>query len=89
MKERITISVPSDLIREADRVASRCGVRSRSALVSDALRLLVRKATSEEVDASLDAYYGSRTPAERAEEAAMVRAFRRSRRGQNLDRRGE
>ena len=51
----------------------------------NALELLIRKAEAEEVDASLDAYYGSRSPKERTEETAMVRAFQRSRRRLDLD----
>jgi hypothetical protein len=82
----MTISVPNDLLAAAERVGKRYGLRTRSAIVVDALELLVRKADSEDIDASLDAYYGSRSAGDRSEESAMVRAFRRSRRGLDLDR---
>jgi metal-responsive CopG/Arc/MetJ family transcriptional regulator len=80
MRYRVTISVPADLLSAAERVGKRYGLRNRSAIVANALELLVQKAEGEEIDASLDAYYGSRPAAERSEEASMVRAFRRSRR---------
>lgn len=89
MIDRITISVPRPLLKDADRLAKRLGVRTRSALVVEALRTLVRRARSEDVDASLSAYYGTRTRGEIAEEQAMVRAFRRSRRKLDLDREGQ
>ena len=89
MIDRITVSVPRPLLRDADRLAKRLGVRTRSALVVEALRTLVDRARSEDVDASLNAYYGARTPGEIAEERAMVGAFRRSRRKLDLDREGQ
>jgi len=82
----MTVSVPHPLLQAAERVGKRYGLRTRSAIVVDALELLVQKANSEEIDASLDAYYGTRSPAERSEESAMVGAFRRSRRRLDLDR---
>lgn len=77
---------PRPLLEEADRLAKRLGVRTRSALVVEALRTLLERVRSEDVDASLDADYGSRTRDETNEERAMVRAFRRSRRRLDLDR---
>jgi hypothetical protein len=82
----MTISVPHELLSAAERVGKRYGFRNRSAMVAGALELLVKKAEGDAIDASLDEYYGSRSPAERSEEAAMVRAFRRSRRRLDLDR---
>jgi hypothetical protein len=88
MIDRITVSLPRPLLKEADRLAKRLGVRTRSALMAEALRTLLERTRSEDVDASLDAYYGSRTRDEISEERAMVRAFRRSRRRLDLDREG-
>jgi metal-responsive CopG/Arc/MetJ family transcriptional regulator len=82
----MTVSIPNQLLAAAERVGKRYGLPSRSAIVANALELLVQKAESEDIDASLDAYYGSRSTAERTEEAAMVRAFRRSRRRLDFDR---
>ena len=82
----MTVSIPNDLLAAAERVGKRYGLRTRSAMVANALQLLVSRADGEDIDASLDAYYGSRSSAERSEEAAMVRAFRRSRRRLDLDR---
>jgi metal-responsive CopG/Arc/MetJ family transcriptional regulator len=82
----MTVSIPNQLLAAAERVGKRYGLPNRSAIVANALELLVQKAESEDIDASLDAYYGSRSAAERTEEAAMVRAFRRSRRRLDLDR---
>ena len=82
----MTISIPNQLLTAAERVGKRYGLRSRSAIVASALELLVEKAAAEEIDASLDAYYSSRSPAEKTEEVALVRAFRRSRRHLDLDR---
>ena len=86
MRQRVTVSVPKELLRSADRVAKRLGVRSRSALVVNALECLIAADRAREIDAELDAYYGSQTPSERAEERAMVKAFQRSRRRLDLDR---
>jgi len=85
---RITVSLPSDLLKQTDRLAERLGIGSRSAVVVEALRTLVARSLSQDVDASLDAYYGTRSRGEVAEERAMVRAFRRSRKGLDLDREG-
>jgi metal-responsive CopG/Arc/MetJ family transcriptional regulator len=86
MRYRMTVSVPADLLAAAERAGKRYGLPTRSAIVADALELLVKKAQADEVDASLDAYYASRSEDERTEESAMVRAFRRSRRRLDLDR---
>jgi metal-responsive CopG/Arc/MetJ family transcriptional regulator len=86
MRQRVTISLPGDLLRNAERVGRRRGLRTRSAVVVDALELLVRQARAQEIDESLDAYYGSRSTGEQKEERAMVDAFRRSRRRLDLDR---
>jgi metal-responsive CopG/Arc/MetJ family transcriptional regulator len=84
MRSRVTASLPRDLSAAADRLA-RSGGRTRSAVIEEALRLLLRRQHDAEIDASLDAYYGTMPAAERGEEAAMVRAFRRSRRKLRLD----
>ena len=88
MIDRITVSLPRSLLKEADKLAKRLGVRTRSALVAEALRTLLQQARSEDMEASLDAYYGSRTREDLNEERAMVRAFRRSRRSLDLDEEG-
>jgi metal-responsive CopG/Arc/MetJ family transcriptional regulator len=88
MIDRITVSMPRALLKDADRLARQLGVPSRSALVVEALRTLLARSHSQDVDASLDAYYGVRSQGEVAEERAMVRAFRRSRRRLDLDREG-
>jgi predicted transcriptional regulator len=88
MLARITVSMPSALLKDTDRLAKQLGVGSRSALIVEALRTLVARSLSQDVDASLDAYYGSRSRGEVAEERAMVRAFSRSRKGLDLDREG-
>src|SRR5262249_29684347 len=89
MLERITVTLPKDLLKQADRIAKRRGVESRSALVVQALTELVTAERSRAVDADLDAYYGSLSKAEQDEERAMVRAFRRSRRKLDVDREGK
>ena len=86
MRFRMTVSIPLQLLAAAARAGKRYGLRNRSAIVADALQHFVRNAEAENIDASLDAYYGARPAAERTEEAAMVRAFRRSRRRLDLDR---
>ncbi len=88
MMNRITVSMPRALLKDADRLARQLGVASRSALIVEALRTLLARSHSQDVDASLDAYYGARSRGEVAEERAMVRAFRRSRRRLDLDREG-
>ena len=57
-------------------------------MIEEGLRLLVRERQEAEIDASLDAYYGALTEAERAEERAMVQAFQRSRRKLDLEAEG-
>jgi metal-responsive CopG/Arc/MetJ family transcriptional regulator len=89
MRERVTISVPEALLRRAERIGKDRGLRTRSAVVVNALELLVRDSRSSEVDAELDAYYQGRSPTERAEERKLVKAFQRSRRRLDLDREGK
>jgi predicted transcriptional regulator len=84
MKTRVTFSLPSDLAAAADELARRRG-RPRSAVIEEALRLLLRQQRAAEVAASLDAYYGALTAPERDEEAAMVAGFHRSQRRVDLD----
>jgi metal-responsive CopG/Arc/MetJ family transcriptional regulator len=85
MRTRITVSLPGALVRRVDAVAKRLRLGSRSSAVESALELLVRRARDSEIDASLDAYYGKMTAADRAEEERMVRAFNRSQRKHDLD----
>jgi len=84
MRIRVTASLPSDLAKAADQLA-RLRQRSRSAILEEALRVLLGRQREAAIDASLDAYYGTLPAAERTEEAAMVRAFRRSQRRIDLD----
>jgi hypothetical protein len=49
------------------------------------LELLLRRARNLQIDASLDAYYGTLTPSERSEERRMVRALNKSQRKRDLD----
>ncbi len=84
MRVRITASLTDDLAAAADRLARKRG-RSRSAVIEDALRLLLGREREAAIDAALDEYYGTGTAAERSEEAAMVRAFRRSQRRIPID----
>lgn len=86
---RITISVPKSLLRDAERLAKGLGTKTRSGLIVEALRRLVRQAHAENIEASLDAYYGSRSKDEVTEERALVRAFQRSRKNLDLDREGD
>jgi metal-responsive CopG/Arc/MetJ family transcriptional regulator len=85
MRTRITVSLPEALVRRVDAVAKRLRLGSRSSAVESALELLVRRARDSEIDASLDAYYGRMTAADRAEEERMVRAFNRSQRKHDPD----
>lgn len=85
MRIRITVSLPEALVRRVDAVAKRLRLGSRSSAVESALELLVRRARDSEIDASLDAYYGKMTAADRAEEERMVRAFNRSQRKHDMD----
>jgi len=85
MNARITVSIPSDLLRRVERLGKQRRTPSRSALVVQALESFVARMQAEEVDAQLDAYYGTRTSGEKAEEARMVRAIRRSQRRIKVD----
>jgi metal-responsive CopG/Arc/MetJ family transcriptional regulator len=87
MKARVTVSLSKPLLREAERLARQMGARSRSAAIERALELLVARQRDREIEGSLDAYYGTMTASERAEEERMVRAFNRSqRKRRDLDR---
>jgi len=85
MRQRVTVSLPSHLLEEAERVGRQLGARTRSGVVERALTLLIHAARQEEIDASLNAYYGTLAEDERAEESAMVNAFNRSRQRRDLD----
>jgi metal-responsive CopG/Arc/MetJ family transcriptional regulator len=84
MRTRVTASLPQDLAEAADRLA-RQRRSSRSAVIEDGLRLLLGCEREVSIDAALDEYYGTRPAAERAEEAAMIRAFHRSQRHIPID----
>jgi Arc/MetJ-type ribon-helix-helix transcriptional regulator len=86
MRSRVTVSLPTEVLSEAERLAAAQGSPgTRSAVVEQALRLLVRKLREEELTRSLDEYYLGQTRAERDEHASLLAAFRRLRRGQDLD----
>jgi metal-responsive CopG/Arc/MetJ family transcriptional regulator len=85
MKSRVTVSLRPDLLRQAEKAAKRLGARNRSAVVEQALELLVARERERGIESSLDAYYGTRGEAERAEERRLVRAFNRSQRRHDLD----
>jgi len=85
MKHRVTVSLPADIVDEADRLGRQSGIASRSALVEAAVRLLVQKLRERELEASLDAYYGTRTDADRREDDALVGASVRRARATDLD----
>lgn|SRR5262245_24679176 len=85
MKSRVTVSLARDVIAEAERLGATRGLRSRSAVVEEGLRFLVRKLRDEDIARSLDAYYRGQTAEEIAEEAAMTQGFRRKRRSVDLD----
>lgn len=82
----MTISLPAEILGEAERLAASRGARTRSAVVERALRLMVRQLRKEEIARSLDEYYSGQSSAERDEEATLLVAFRRLRRGADLDR---
>jgi hypothetical protein len=86
MRERVTVSLPGALLKQAERVGRRQGLRTRSAMIVAALERLVAAERAAGIDAELDAYFESQTPADRSEERAMVRAFTRSRGRLDLDR---
>jgi metal-responsive CopG/Arc/MetJ family transcriptional regulator len=88
MRKRVTISLPGPLLGRAERAAKRLGLRTRSAAIERSLELLVALDREREVEASLDAYYGTRPEIERSEERRMVMAFNRSQRRRDLDREG-
>jgi len=85
MKSRVTVSLPADVVEEADRLGKRNGMASRSALVEAAVRLLVRQLRARELERSLDAYYGSRAEADRREDDAIVAASALRARAVDLD----
>lgn len=85
VKQRMTVSLTAAVVDEAERLGSRRGLRSRSAVVERALRELVRKLRAEDIATDLDAYYRTQTAEEAGEEAAMVQAFQRTRRRDDLD----
>jgi metal-responsive CopG/Arc/MetJ family transcriptional regulator len=89
MNVRVTVSLPASLVKEAERAGKRLGEPNRSAAFARALRLLLSRARERELDAALDAYYGTRTAAERSDDRRMVRAFNRSQRRRNLDDEGK
>ncbi len=85
MKQRVTVSLPADVLGEAERLAARGGVLTRSAVVERALRLMVKKLRDDEILASLDRYYLAQSTEEREEEAALLAAFRRLRGDLDID----
>lgn len=89
MRDRITVSLPGGLIKRAESFGRAGGARTRSAVVQQALELMLRRARDEALDASLDAYYRGTGSAEQREQRAMVRAFNRSQRRRDLDDEGQ
>jgi hypothetical protein len=85
MNIRVTVSLPAELVKDADRVAKRLGAPTRSAAFARALEMFLARARDRDIDASLDAYYGGRPAQERAEERGLVRAMNRSQRRRDLD----
>lgn len=88
MKLRVTVSVSAPVLRAAEKAGRAKGLKSRSAVVEEALGLLAKGARDAEWERELDEYYGKRTKAEVEEEKAYLAAVRRSLRGRDLDREG-
>jgi len=75
----MTVSLPAEVIDEAERLTKSLKLKSRSAIVEKALRLLNRELRRQELAREYEAYLANETPADRKEIDAMVRAARRSR----------
>ena len=81
----MTVSLPSDVIAEAERWGPRLGASTRSAVVEKALRMMVKKLREDELTRELDDYYLGQTDEEREEDGALFLAFRRLRKKIDLD----
>lgn len=89
MKLRVTVSVSAPVLRAAEKAGRAKGLRSRSAVVEEALELLARRAREADLEAELDEYYATMTKAERDEHEAIAGAAKRSWHDRDLDRDGE
>lgn len=86
MKLRVTVSISAPVLRAAEKAGRAKGLKSRSAVVEEALELLAKRARDAALDAEVDAYYATMTNAERAEHNAIAAGAKRAWRGRDLDR---
>ncbi len=67
-KAKITVTLSNDLVRQIDQLLDSPGVRSRSQLVEEAVRRLLRDQAREELERQTEEYYLSLSKAERNED---------------------
>ena len=72
-KTRTSISLATEVVEVVDRYAQTAGL-SRSAVMEEWLRYGAQVQRRSELDASIEAYYAGRTPAEVSEDEALTLA---------------
>ena len=67
-KAKITVTLSNDLVRQIDQLLDSPGVSSRSQLVEEAVRRLLRDQAQKELEWQTEEYYLSLSKAERDED---------------------
>jgi len=67
-KAKITVTLSNDLVRQIDQLLDFPGVSSRSQLVEEAVRRLLRDQAQKELERQTEEYYLSLSKAERNED---------------------
>jgi len=84
MKAKVSVSLPSDLLKEIDDEAEQTS-RSRSQIFEVWLRLAARRRAAEKLERDTLAYYTSRTAEQQAEDVAISRASLRTAKKREID----
>ena len=84
MKAKVSVSLPSDLLKEIDDEAAQTS-RSRSQIFEVWLRLAARRRAAEKLEQDTLAYYTSRTAEQEAEDTALSRASLRAAKKREID----
>jgi metal-responsive CopG/Arc/MetJ family transcriptional regulator len=84
MKVKVSVSLPSDLLKEIDDEAEQTS-RSRSQIFEVWLRLAARRRAAEKLERDTLAYYTSRTAEQEAEDVAISRASLRTAKQREID----
>jgi len=84
MKAKVSVSLPSDLLKEIDDEAEQTS-RSRSQIFEVWLRLAARRRAAEKLERDTLAYYTSRTAEQEAEDEAISRASLRAAKKREID----